>query len=443
MQAAIERPADIRYQGPLGYRAIRLIGFITLTLSQVAGIVLAVGNVTGMAMLNRLLGSLSWVLNWMPALSKLGSVSFILILIAQYAKMRFYPEKLLGSLISSILFAVINYVLVFVALGLVLGMALETAWDMLPVIFQDPDNSMIPEILANVISGLNPDISLLEELPFIPSWLGSLMQNLPDALRRISPESIRFLFKLVPADKLATLMANYKELYMSRVQPELLEWLIRAILNTGNLTIFYDTMVYTALHFFLTYQPKKLKGGKLLLFRGCALIPFVYVVLSIVLMGLVRTGALDLDIDLVGALAHGRPCCYVVVLMMLVYEGVRRADLGAQGLTEAEIGERFLTRRMRLGFSVFIAAAVGVCSLIEGLCSAIPAVSSWGIGKEGVWICLAIPLILLFDIEKKPKNRWPELVMPLYYVLHFAVLGFLMLNIINMALSLMFSIQLF
>lgn len=303
----------------------------------------------------------------------------------------------------------------FIAIPISTEGVLVAAYSYIPELFKEGADNKVPELIAYILQTSEFDRSFLNTLTFLPEGLRDTVMKLPVYIRQVTPQMVRQAMSVLPYDKVKGVIDAMQPYMVQQVLPNVSVMIPEKILSgTAELTIFMDQFLICSLYFFLTYEPKRLKAGGKLIFRLFAMLPLQYIILSVVMMGLVRCGNLKLPIPVLGAPAHGRPCAYAVLLCIVVYEMYRTVKHREEGLSGRELVDFLETPREKFNFSVFIALAVALISMPEGLCQGSTTMINWNIGKEGTHIGSAIPFLYLIGMDKKPKHRWPDRIMFLY-----------------------------
>ena len=213
----------------------------------------------------------------------------------------------------------------------------------------------------------------------------------------------------------AQISAGLTEL-STRMAPDL-------FLEMANNNIFLDVFVCTLTYFFVLYQPKKLRGGRLMLFRLGAVLPVGYALAGFIGNSIARHGWTEIEIDTLSFL----PCRSVAVYMLFVAMiGIRKyqeMEYRERGVTGEALRESLNSDRAARQMSVSLAAAMALISLLEWYLGREEGLQLWGVGSYQ-WMFLGIPFVLLFDHRRLPKHGWIDAYVPFYTAASYALLAF-------------------
>lgn len=435
---------DIRYRGPLSYRGLRFIALLAMTLSQIAALFLGLRSVAAWAgedFANRLMGPNEVIV--FELLKSLGGITFPLLLISSMSIVVRKSEKILRVMLSSFLLAAITYMfIVFLAeemiiilikitpnilkevenldktLGIILGYVIQqkTGGNLIGLL---SDKGITPEMIAIMLESLTGQSMSAEQILSFVNDPGSTMgiaemivQSLPAILDELG----------ITSEQTMDAIANY-----------ITQELVRSHLNVN---VFLDLFLCTVFWFFIDWQPKKLTGGKLLLFRCCAVFPMLYLTVGAFLSGMNRVDwvQLSLPLWLVGLLPSRKLPGILLFLAMTLYIKYREAEEFRRG-GNADTFRNFLqTNRNSLHFALFMCAILILLSGADWLFGQIDStrLSSWGIGISTT-MYLAIPFVLLFSYNREPRFRILNAFVPVYYVLSFFLIFLIVLTMIYVA----------
>lgn len=212
----------------------------------------------------------------------------------------------------------------------------------------------------------------------------------------------------------------------------LVEVLVRYLLAPfAGINVFLDFFLCTLFYYFLIYTPKNYRGIRLFFFRCGVLLPALYILAGVVLNGLMSLNIIHLDFYTVALLPSKSISVYVLFFFMVLY---RRVHLSYTGDTFRE------TLPFRSdAFSVFLAILLTLISVADYFLSIIPNASAFGIGNASSFF-LAVPLVLCFDCEKKPKHRF---LVPVYdsafYLVLYAVLFYYYSYLANVVIAILYG----
>jgi len=376
---------DIKFRGGISYRGLRFIGLIAMTLSQFGLLFYFLSKAANYMIID----GLTFVFpEWLHQLcTTLGHITFPCLLIASFATVVSKTDEIIKVLLTNLALALLTYVFcAFFLPGIIESFITE-----LPSTILDTVN--LPKIMS--IIAKNP--SILEALGIPASGVdwSSIISKIDWA--EISP----VIKEIMPAisSQLAKLV----------------------IVNFVNINVFWDLFLCSLFYFFISYKPKKLQGGKLMLFRCCAVLPAFYIVICSFLDGLLKANLVDMPTWGLAMLTNRRLPSYILFfLIVLLFKFIEVEHLHRGGTRESYI-EILMTRKSALAFSVFTAISLAIICLVDYLLKGFTNYASWGVGST-YYSAAAIPFILLFTFNKKPKKKWPDIFIPIYYVINYTVL---------------------
>lgn len=380
---------DIGYRRPITYRGLRFIALIAMTLSQYAVIIHLVDKAASF-----MLGSAATNIPdaVYTVVSLLGQITFPLLLIASFATVFSRTDGLKKVLIMNLVLAGITFIFCAFFLESLLVEYIEAV----PVtVLEATDTDSI--------------IKILQEHPEIFQTFGLDMSN--DTISSLVQGSVAFAGQLDVAGLL-------KEL-LPALAPALAKYVIA---NYVNFNVFWDLFLCTLFYFFITYQPKRMKAKGLLLFRMCAVLPVIYVIGAIFLDGLNKKGMVELPVWAVALLPNRRIACYALFFLIVLFLKYKEAEIKDMGGSREDFLESLNTRRSSLQFSVFACISILVVCGIDFLLKNFQILSFWGFGKF-YNMFMAIPFVMLFSFNKMPKRKWPDVFVPIYYVVHYICLS--------------------
>lgn len=109
-----------------------------------------------------------------------------------------------------------------------------------------------------------------------------------------------------------------KSFYASAVQ-----YINTIVATKMNFNMFWDLFLYTAFYCFVSLSPAKLKGGKMLLFRCCSLIPASWLTLSAILSSYLRQSMSALPITVIAALSTRNLSALAVFFLLILFQKYR------------------------------------------------------------------------------------------------------------------------
>ena len=436
---------DIRYRGLLTYRGLRLVALMFMTVSQFCAAA-QVLNKLAVIMEVELLSSVQAGLINIGA--SLGQMTFPLLLIASFGIVLSGTESIKKTLLTDFLLALLTYL----ATVLLLSEFIRVFLEILPQTMQSAaEEGAFGESLQQ--SGLGDSLYLLYERVVLKMLPGDGTIRLDFINRVLSEFGVSFqlpsLEKLesmivgfgIPAEDVRAIVAAVSQLTpatLFQYAGELATWfserysidyyaffsdyvvprLSALLVSRLNFNVFWDLFLYTSFYWFACGHPKKLRAGKLLLFRSCAVFPAGWLIISALLSA---TAKETLPVGLVAALSTRGLSALAVFFLIVLYQKYREAEY-AERDSSGESWQAFLrTRRCSLDFSLAAGGVLCIVSLADFLLGKIPGLSVWGIGSSTM-MWMAIPVLLLYSYTRKPKYKVLDVAVPAYYVAHYFLL---------------------
>ncbi len=436
--------SDLKYRGPLSSRGLRFIALLAMTGSQLAALFLGIrklASYAGPEIADSVLSPRTALI--FSFLQSLGGITFPLLLIASMSVVIRNREKIFRVMLSNFLLAGVTYFfIVFIAEQMVI-----TLIKILP--------GVLPEI-----RNLDKTLEIILKAVIDQQTAGDLIGALSG--KGITPEMLAAVIgslsgEVFNADQMTALLsgadgaANLSELVVSSL-PAILDgfgltneqtldraanYITRGLVRSHlNLNVFLDLFLCTVFWFFITYKPKKLAGGPLLLFRCCAVFPMLYLLLGAVLMGMNRVDwvRISLPLWLVGLLPSRKLPGILLFLAMALYVKYHEAEEFRRGGDDDTFRDFLRSNRHSLRFAVFMCIVLGLLSLADWGAGQIDGgrLSPWGIGVSTT-MYLAIPFVLLFSYNREPRFRILNAFVPVYYVLNYLLLFLVALSLIYVA----------
>lgn len=378
---------DIKYRGFITPRGLRFIALIAMTLSQIALILVGINKAMGLV--NPEYAQTHPVLN---IFNLIGNLTFPLLLVSSFAIVFSKPDKIVKSLIINFIVAAVTIIFcAFILPGIILQMVEMMPGEMINLIDTDAILDIIaenPNLLANI-----PGIDISS---FSPVLTADMLGELTGVLKEID---------------LTALVNDYMPVISSGLTKYIL-------VNYVNINVFWDLSLCSLFYFFITYTPEKIKNGKLFLFRCCSVFPVLYIAGSVFIVGLLKVEMMDMPVWSLALLTNKKLPAYLLFFLIVVFFKYKEVEhLAAKGNHSSYISS-LKTNRMSLQFSIYLCICIAVLSLIDFALSGITNLKNWGIGTSYEMV-IAIPFILLFSYSKVPKHKWPDAIIPLYYILNY------------------------
>lgn len=178
--------------------------------------------------------------------------------------------------------------------------------------------------------------------------------------------------------------------------------------------IFIDLTLCSAFYYFCCETPKKFANNskKMIAFRLCAIIPVVYMVISMILCGLLNNGTLTLDVEFVGLLTCRSPASYLAFFSIALFLAIRQSIYLRKGGTIQGYEIYSKTNGHSVQFSIACSIIIAVVCLLDFLFGLIPGGPSFGWG-DSKFMFVIIPFIMLISYTKEHKNKTIDLFLPI------------------------------
>ncbi|MDO5435598.1 MAG: hypothetical protein Q4G19_04435 [Clostridia bacterium] len=435
---------DLRYRGPLSSRGIRFIALLAMTVSQIASLILAIRGIAshaGPEIAESILSS--ELTGFYTFLQSLGGITFPLLLIASMSIVIRKREKIFRVMLGHFLLAVLTYLFIVLIAEKMALYLIEEIPNILPAI-QNLDETVEVILSALIDQYTGGDLpGVLERIGLSPEILAAVLGSAggetagTEVLASLLsvPESAADLAKLLVSGlpKILDTFGLTTEQGMEMLADMIIQEFVRSHLNVN---VFLDLFLCTVFWFFITYQPKKLLGGKLLLFRCCAVFPMLYLILGVVLMGMNRVNwvQMSLPLWLVGLLPSRKLPGILLFLAMALYVKYHEAEELQKGGNTDTFSSFLNTNRNSLRFALFLCVVLALLSAADWCAGRIGSgqLAPWGIGVSTT-MYLSIPFILLFSYSRKPRFMVLNAFVPVYYFLHYLILFLVVLLMIYAA----------
>ena len=433
---------NIHYRGPLSYRGLRLLALFVMTISQISVICLFMNQCSIVLDLSVFSKE---SLTFFNIGSFLGQISFPLLLIASFGIVLSGEERALKTLITYLVLAVLTYL----ATVLILYNFIIIIINIVPDILQDLVNNMkssetvsntISTILERILNQVIPgdgvihldnlnriltELGVQVQLPTMSeiqsylqgTGLSEMIQPIIDSIASLSPDQILSgIFGTVEefTEKLPTLIT-------SQAQNTLVPYLTNHIVSRLNFNMFWDLFLYTTFFYFTCSHPKNLKAGRLLLFRCGAALPAAWMIISAFISGNIRMTSNQLPAWFIATLSSRNLAALLVFFLMVLF--VKFADVEyVDKHSNTEGWQEYLqSKNCSLQFSVYSSIVLLFVSLVDFLLGKIPGMNNWGVG-ESYYMWVAIPILLLYSFNRRPKHKILDAVVPVYYVIHYVII---------------------
>ena len=208
---------------------------------------------------------------------------------------------------------------------------------------------------------------------------------------------------------------------------------------TSTFNTFLEKIVFGTMYIFLFKNPKCCEGKKIIYFRLLALIPLIYIIISLTLRALNNTynnpendqekkRIVDLDVYLLPIILGAKISIYTFFIITLsIFKLLSfKYEIFDE---ENDIKPKVFTK---IGSRVF--SIIGIIELIIGLF--LPSWSKYGIGGNYLLI-LCAPIMTLYDYKKKYKLKFPcckKGDMTLCFKIVFLIVGWLIVIIMGSAI---------
>lgn len=188
----------------------------------------------------------------------------------------------------------------------------------------------------------------------------------------------------------------------------------------ANLNVFLDGLMCTLIYIFLVYTPRGYKGKKLVLYRLLTFLPIIYIFISSTISTLYRFNVIYYDSVFVGSLFVKESLTTFIIFFALVIFIKINKHMFNKTLHEYTYEEYLHSSSYSTAYSFFLASTLVVISIIEYLLTFSPYCKQLPIGGN-YYLFLAVPFVLLFDVNKKIHKKWHKAIVPTLMTAHYGV----------------------
>ena len=429
---------DLRYRGPLSYRGLRVIALLAMTVATFSGIIFSFAKVMSVLMPdNALFQSSPGVIAYLPAL---GEITFPLLIIASMSLIIRDSHRIYRVMISYFVLAALTY---FFIIGLAEKL-ITTMIEITPAMLNSlPDIEELEKQLLTILLDKLPEGSGLTGLlsgigldaETAPLILSSVMGDGIDAaelagtIGELSTSDLAEIILQFLPEIISDLGINMQE-----IMPMISEYVVTNLVRSHlNINVFQDLFLATVFYYFTAYTPRNVSGGKLVLFRTCAILPALLLMGGTGLSGMNRSGMIQLPLNIVCLLTSRKPAGILLIFSMVLFIKYHEAEYAEKtGGIRDGFSEYLKTNRNSLHFSLFISVVLALLSLLDWRLGFIPGLYNWGIGSSPTMFT-AIPFVLLFSYNRKTRFRFLDAFVPIYYILHYFLLFFFLMALLAAA----------
>ena len=418
---------DLRYRGPFSYRSLRLFALLAMTASQICTILLELDRAFAIVGITGQLGT-EWDYAVIRALRAMGGITFPLLLVASMSIVIRDQKKVFRVMLSNLFLAGVTY---FFIVNIAEVLVKEFIRD-LPKILADLDIQKFgKQFLTALVEGARKNTQTLESLTrqigLEPEFLESFLSEhfeIP-----ITFEDIGTILESISAADIADELMRLAESLIQSFgldRAEVFEGIADTI-TTGivrshlNVNVFVDLFWCTVFYFFTCYSPRRLRGGKRMLFRSCAVFPASYLMLGIVMNGMNRGSMITLPLWVVGLLTSRKLPGILLFFAMILYIKYYEAEFMERDGNREAFAEYLGSNRNSFRFSLFLCVVLGLLSAGDYFLGKIPELGSWGVGSSAT-MYLAVPFVLLFSYNRRTRFKILDVFVPIYYTFHYLIM---------------------
>ena len=203
--------------------------------------------------------------------------------------------------------------------------------------------------------------------------------------------------------------------------------IVQDFLSTFN--FFLEKIIFGSMYIFLFSNPKCLEGKNMFYFRLMAIIPVIYVIISLILRALYNFKIIEINIYILPFLLASKITVYFFFISTLSY--IKFKSLKNEVFDEEhEIEPKFFTKIGSRNFGI-----LGIIEMIIGLF--LPSWSPSGIGGKYLLV-LCAPIMTLYDYKKKYEIKFPcckKGNMSLCIKIVFLIIGWFVIIVLGIVLS--------
>ncbi len=195
----------------------------------------------------------------------------------------------------------------------------------------------------------------------------------------------------------------------------------------ANFNIFIDLLVCTLFFFFVVYTPKKgVFSRHRKVFRSFALIPVLYLVLSVVLSYLGKI-KIEIPIPILALFSSKGIYAHVFFWIITIYYKFRRKIYNNNPYTYGlEFKQYIRTNSSKFDFALVMGLIMLVICLFENIFKDLTVAKVFNFSMlslgRGVYLYCFVFILLFFDFTKKPRFKFFNVL----YVIYYLILAFLL-----------------
>lgn len=424
---------DIRYRGPLSYRGLRFFALLAMTGSQLAALFLGLIKLSKFVdpyMAEEMMEDGLYTL--FNILKYCGAITFPLLLTASMSIVIRDRNKIFKVMLSNFLLAAVTYFFVANFAEGVIKIFVASIPRVAPSIphLDETLTALLTNLIDNYTGGdvagalaargIPPE-TVTAVLAYVGGAAEDEIQNMSGVLQNITSSDLaKRIIDTFPV--MLEEMGITSDEVMDAVATAFTDQLVRSHLNVN---VFLDLFVCTVFFFFMEYRPKRLTGGKLMLFRCGAILPAAWLLVGVMLTGMNRAQwvEMNLPVKVVALLPSRKLPGLMLFICMMMYVKYHETEILSRGGTVEDVDAFMSSNRSSFRFSLFICVVLAALSLADWGMSFVAGgkLIDWGIGGTPT-LFLAIPFVLLFSYQRKPRFKALDLFVPVYYFLNYFIL---------------------
>lgn len=192
------------------------------------------------------------------------------------------------------------------------------------------------------------------------------------------------------------------------------------MLSFSNLNVFLDMTLCVLFYIFIWYTPKKIKKKNIKYFRMLVIIPIAYIICSYTISVLSSYNIIDAKSIFISALlVKGSIPSFLIFVSSLIFMRIKRR-LHNKRNKELPFDEFVKTTHYSFSYSIFIMIVLAILSILEFIISFHPSIKAFSFAGN-YFLFLAIPFILLCNLNLDPKRTNYKYIVPSWMLIHYSL----------------------
>lgn len=192
------------------------------------------------------------------------------------------------------------------------------------------------------------------------------------------------------------------------------------MLSFSNLNVFLDMTLCVLFYIFIWYTPKTMKKKNIKYFRMLVIIPILYIVCSYTISVLSSYKIIQTNSIYISALlVKGSIPSFLIFVSCLIFMRIKRRIYNKRN-NDLPFEEFVKTTHYSFSYSVFLAIVLAILSILEFIISFHPGIKAFSFAGN-YFLFLAIPFILLCNLNLEPKRTNYRYIVPSWMLVHYSL----------------------